>query len=49
MQTLDDFTTKRHPRTLNEAFPGTAEYACAIERYDRCSLWRALWALLFRV
>jgi hypothetical protein len=26
-------TTRKHPRTLNEAFPGGADYACAIERY----------------
>ena len=24
-------TTRRYPRTLNEAFPGSATYACAIE------------------
>ena len=24
--------TRKHPRTLNEAFPRTAEYGCAIER-----------------
>ena len=31
-------TTRRYSRTLNEAFPGTADYACAIEgpqQYDR--------------
>lgn len=27
-------TTRRHPRTLGEAFGG-AEYACAIERHER--------------
>lgn len=25
-------TTRRYPRTLREAFPGSAEYACAVER-----------------
>ena len=46
---INDCTTKRHPRTLNEAFPGTVEYACAIERYERWSPLRALWARFFRV
>ncbi len=27
--------TRRYPRTLNEAFPRTAEYGCAIERTTR--------------
>lgn len=27
-------TTRRYPRTLNEAFPTDASYACAIERCD---------------
>lgn len=26
--------TRRYPRTMNEAFPNTAEYAQAIERCD---------------
>ena len=26
--------TRRHPRTMNEAFPNTPEYAEAIERCD---------------
>lgn len=25
-------TTRRYPRTLNEAFPSDASYACSIER-----------------
>lgn len=29
---------RRHPRTLNEAFPRTAEYACALDRPARYSL-----------
>lgn len=29
---------RRHPRTLNEAFPRTAEYACAIDRPARYGL-----------
>lgn len=28
-------TTRRYPRTMNEAFPRTTDYACAIERGDR--------------
>lgn len=28
-----DFTTKRHPRSLAEAFPHTAEYGCAVTVY----------------
>jgi hypothetical protein len=24
--------TRKYPRTLNEAFPNTADYACAVER-----------------
>lgn len=24
--------TRRYPRTINEAFPSSAEYSCAIER-----------------
>ena len=27
-------TTRRYPRTLNEAFPSDASYACAIERCE---------------
>jgi hypothetical protein len=27
-------TTRRYPRTLREAFPRDADYACAIERPD---------------
>lgn len=26
--------TRKYPRTLNEAFPNSPEYAQAIERYD---------------
>ena len=32
-QVLDGGTTRRFPRTLNEAFPIGAEYGCAITRY----------------
>lgn len=36
MQTTDTLTltinTRRYPRTTAEAFPHTADYACAIER-----------------
>lgn len=28
-------TARRHPRTTGEAFPRTAEYGCAVERYRR--------------
>lgn len=34
--------TRRHPRTIKEAFPKTAEYGCAIERPYKCSVWRRL-------
>jgi len=27
----DDCNIKRHPRSMNEAFPGSPEYACSIE------------------
>lgn len=30
--------TRKYPRTLNEAFPRTAEYACTIERPARYAL-----------
>ena len=29
-----DNQTRRYPRTMNEAFPNSPEYAQAIERYD---------------
>lgn len=28
-------TTRRHPRTLDEAYPFGARYGCAVERYRR--------------
>jgi hypothetical protein len=31
---MSDFQTRKYPRTMNEAFPNTAEYAQAIERCD---------------
>lgn len=31
---MSDYQTRRYPRTMNEAFPHTPEYAEAIERYD---------------
>jgi hypothetical protein len=31
---MNDNQTRRHPRTMNEAFPNSPEYANAIERYD---------------
>lgn len=31
---MNDNQTRRYPRTLNEAFPNSPEYANAIERYD---------------
>ena len=35
--------TRTYPRTLNEAFPRTVEYACAVERpsdrADRIVMW----------
>jgi len=38
-------TTRRWPRTMNEAFPGGAEYAASIERQrrsDRDVVWIVL-------
>lgn len=29
-----DTSNRRHPRTLNEAFPGSPEYASSIEIYE---------------
>lgn len=43
---------RKYPRTLNEAFPRTAEYACTIERPTRYALrtWpRVLVAIVFCV
>ena len=31
---MSDHQTRRYPRTMNEAFPNSPEYAQAIERYD---------------
>jgi hypothetical protein len=31
---MSDHQTRKYPRTMNEAFPNTAEYAQAIERCD---------------
>ena len=31
---MSDHQTRKYPRTTNEAFPNTAEYAQAIERCD---------------
>ena len=31
---MNENQTRRYPRTLNEAFPNSPEYATAIERYD---------------
>jgi hypothetical protein len=39
-------TVRRHPRTLNEAFPRTAEYACAITAYRPLRSYFTLGALL---
>lgn len=30
--------TRKHPRTMNEAFPNTVEYACSIDRPGRYAL-----------
>lgn len=27
--------TRKHPRSLNDAFPHTADYASSVTRYDR--------------
>jgi hypothetical protein len=31
--------TRQYPRTLNEAFPRTAEYGCAVERTRPAFRW----------
>lgn len=31
---MNENQTRRYPRTMNEAFPNSPEYANAIERYD---------------
>jgi hypothetical protein len=31
---MSDFQTRKYPRTMNEAFPNSPEYAQAIERCD---------------
>lgn len=45
-----DNNIRRYPRTLNEAFPRSADYACAIEGPRRFSTARIacgfLWALM---
>jgi len=38
-------TTRRWPRTMNEAFPGGTEYACAIERSRRTDF-SCVWIVL---
>lgn len=30
-----NITTRKFPRTMNEAFPKTVEYGCAVEIYSR--------------
>jgi hypothetical protein len=35
--------TRQYPRTLNEAFPKTADYASSVTRYDRRDLWDYAW------
>ena len=30
-------TTRKHPRTINEAFPHTVEYGCSIEHHTPAS------------
>ena len=39
-------TTRRFPRTLNEAFPQGAEYGCAITHYRNHMSRLNLWILL---
>jgi hypothetical protein len=31
---MSDYQTRKYPRTMNEAFPNSPEYAQAIERCD---------------
>lgn len=37
-------TTRKYPRTLNEAFPHTAEYGCALTVYRRSPLRHMIYA-----
>ena len=32
-------TPRKHPRTLDEAYPFGAEYGCAVERYRPVNRW----------
>ena len=32
-------TTRKHPRTLHEAYPFGASYGCAVERYRPVNRW----------
>lgn len=42
--------TRKWPRTMNEAFPNTYEYACSIERpYPKLSIWRRAIVIIFSV
>ncbi len=38
-------TTRKHPRTLDEAFPFGADYACAVTRPGNRHEYLADWAL----
>lgn len=38
-------TTRKHPRTLHEAFPRSADYASAIERHRTASAYPVAWWL----
>lgn len=39
-------TTLQFPRTLQEAFPSTADYACAIQRTRRTGYSTAWWVAM---
>jgi len=42
---MNNPTTRRWPRTLNEAFPSGYEYAASIERQRRAD-WSGVWIVL---
>jgi hypothetical protein len=35
--------TRQYPRTLNEAFPKTADYASSVTRFARTDSWTYAW------
>lgn len=42
--------TRKWPRTMNDAFPNTSEYACAIEQpHPKLPVWRRAVVFIFSV